>query len=598
MMKYNSDKAEIIKDDRLILVCIAVLIFIIHIIHVGDIGIFTVLDDEYGYWGNAAFFAGVDWSNTVSKIPYYSYGYSLLLVPLFWIFNNSIYMYKTAIIFNGILLSISFLLCYDLAKKIMNNVNKYILMGISFLISMYPTYIVYSNIAWCECVLIFIFWLLTWCFLDINEKSSFCKFILIGTLSGYIYIVHQRAIGILIASLTVVLTMKIFNKINIKQLFGAILPIILIMAMHVYTKDIIQSKLWLNNVGILINDYSGQIGKLYQLITFDGMFKVFKEVIGQSFYLGASTYLIFYFGLYELIQHERKAIISSLKSKTSSVLNNDGKFFLYIFILIAFFLSFSISVIFMINPTGIDHLVYGRYNEITLGPIMLLGFARFMENEAVSNKFLLIIFLGFGILTVLANLIIKVSGLHNYQSVHIVGLSLINNPIGIYLPALIGIGICRLIFLSIQKNHKMIVTIITISCIFIFQGELGVKSIVDSNQKLLQIVKVTEIINSSEENLPIYFLFNNQDNPEVVEWNSFILRDRSVSDCYQFILKDKNIKPVNVEELSKISGEKFVITTENIDMSSLMKDYEFYANDNGSYLYVSRTSNVCKNNMQ
>ena len=142
-----------------------IIILLTHIIFVNNTGIVFILDDEYGYWANAAYFSGLDWSATVSKISYYSYGYSLLLVPLFKIFNNTTTMYQAAVLMNGIMVSISFLLCYDIAKKVIKNCDQKIILGISFLISIYPTYIAYSHLAWSECLLMLIFWILTWCLL-------------------------------------------------------------------------------------------------------------------------------------------------------------------------------------------------------------------------------------------------------------------------------------------------------------------------------------------------------------------------------------------------------------------------------------------------
>jgi hypothetical protein len=169
-----------LSKNQILLLCLSLLVLLIHIRYIGSIGIFTVLDDEFGYWGIAAYLAGFDWSDAVSKIPYYSYGYSLLLVPLFWIFENPIHMYKAAIFLNGLMISASFLLCYDIARKLSREANPYILMAIAFLISMYPTYIAYSNIAWSECLLIFVCWLLTWCFVDLDKQSNNYKFLLIG----------------------------------------------------------------------------------------------------------------------------------------------------------------------------------------------------------------------------------------------------------------------------------------------------------------------------------------------------------------------------------------------------------------------------------
>ena len=39
------------------------LVLLIHIIRIGDINIFSILDDGFGYWGNAAYLAGLDWSD-------------------------------------------------------------------------------------------------------------------------------------------------------------------------------------------------------------------------------------------------------------------------------------------------------------------------------------------------------------------------------------------------------------------------------------------------------------------------------------------------------------------------------------------------------
>ena len=108
-------------------------------------------------------------------------------------------MYKVAVIMNGIMGSISFLLCYDIAKKLLKNCNINIILSISFFISMYPTYILYSHITMSECLLMILFWILSWCFVDLSNETSIYKFVVIGVISSYIYIVHQRTLGILIA---------------------------------------------------------------------------------------------------------------------------------------------------------------------------------------------------------------------------------------------------------------------------------------------------------------------------------------------------------------------------------------------------------------
>lgn len=588
---YNIGKSATFKKEYIVLLCLMLVIFLIHIRNIGSIGIFSVLDDEFGYWGIAAYLAGLNWSNTLSQIPYYSYGYSLLLVPLFWIFDNPIHMYKAAIILNGIMLSTSFLLCYDIARKLMNSANKYILIGISFFISMYPTYVAYSSIAWGECLLIFVCWLLTWCFLGLNEKSNNIKFISIGFLSIYVYVIHQRALGILVASLLVIILMKIFKKINWTQYLSVILPITLSMIIHFYLKDNIQSNLWLNNVGNLANDYSSMTSKINQMFTIEGAVKALKVFIGQFFYLGAASYLIFYFGLYELIQKTGKTIISSIKNKNLNILNNEYYFYLYTFLLIALFSSIAISVIFMINPTRIDHIVYGRYTEMIIGPILLLGFAKLMDKDIISNKVLLLILISFGFLTITTNLVITDSGLKNFNCIHSVGLVLMDTPFNIYFPALIGILGFKFLFVVYHGNKKKIlINIILVAILSFFTGNIVSKAIVNLNQERLEIKKVVELLTVKEEDYPIYFLWNNQNSPVNGKWDNRIVLDRLIVDCYQFLLKNENIKMANYEEIIIIPGDKFILTTEYFEKLDLMKDYKFCISAAGSYLFVSNTS--------
>ncbi|MEL7606902.1 MAG: hypothetical protein AAGU39_12730 [Sedimentibacter saalensis] len=586
---FKVSKHEKVKVDYLILAFVTALVFLLHVIHINKFSIFSILDDEYGYCGNAAYLSGLNWSDTVSKIPYYSFGYSLLLVPLFWIFDNTIYMYRAAIFLNGIMICASFLLCYNISRKLMDNVNKYILLIISLLISMYPTYITYANIAWSECLLMFIYWLLTWCFLGLNDKSKAYKFYLIGMLNGYIYFVHQRALGILIASILVVLIMKILNKISFKQFIRVILCTLLIISIGYFIKSDIQRNLWLNGTELSINDYSGQVSKLDQLFSLEGFLKAFRIFLGQFFYLGASSYLIFYFGLYDLI--EKTAIMLQRNNKKNIVSNNYNSYsYMYMFLMISVTITMSISAIFFINPIRINEIVFGRYNEMILGPLMLIGFLRIINGKRLKNNHFIYLVIFFIFLTIITVSTINSSYLNVYQTIDIVGLLFIQPPYGIYITAVIVMIIFRLIFIAFSNsnNKLIIITLLLLFSIYFGIGESKSISLVNHNQEMMKMIKITDIIKSSQKELPIYFLCNDTENHSVVKWNNRTIRDRSVSDCYQFILKDINIKPINAKELRNIKEKKYVLTTSNVDISEILDDYQICGNDEGSILLKTK----------
>ena len=65
------------------------------------------LPDEFGYWSYAAKALGYDWSHLVSLKGYYSFGYSLILLPIMFFFQDAVLAYRMAIVVNAILLAAS-----------------------------------------------------------------------------------------------------------------------------------------------------------------------------------------------------------------------------------------------------------------------------------------------------------------------------------------------------------------------------------------------------------------------------------------------------------------------------------------------------------
>lgn len=77
----------------------SIIIFIFRIWYIRESNVLAIRNDEYGYWTHAALFTGHDWSDVFAgHMNWYSYGYSLILTPLFWISHNLHFMYKAAIV--------------------------------------------------------------------------------------------------------------------------------------------------------------------------------------------------------------------------------------------------------------------------------------------------------------------------------------------------------------------------------------------------------------------------------------------------------------------------------------------------------------------
>ena len=81
---------KIKKQKNLILYLLfSFIIFLFRIWYIRESNVLAIRNDEYGYWTHAALFSGHDWSDVFAgHMNWYSYGYSLILTPLFWISHD------------------------------------------------------------------------------------------------------------------------------------------------------------------------------------------------------------------------------------------------------------------------------------------------------------------------------------------------------------------------------------------------------------------------------------------------------------------------------------------------------------------------------
>ena len=70
--------------------------------------------------------------------------------------------------------------------------------------------------------------------------------------------------------------------------------VIIFFAIHKYIKKYIQTNNYLLSTSLNINDFTGQIGKIKSLFTFDGFISFINIFLSQFYYLGAASFLLCY----------------------------------------------------------------------------------------------------------------------------------------------------------------------------------------------------------------------------------------------------------------------------------------------------------------
>lgn len=223
---------------------LALIIFLLAVYRLSDIGQPILFNDEIGYWSNSAFLMGDDWTSVTGRINYYSYGYSLMLIPLrlldklfYWGWGT---LYRSAVVLNGLFLVMSYVIALRLTKRYLAGMHELIRTVACFAVCTYSSYIVYAHIAWTECTLFFFFWVFLYVMMCITDHPTVGNHIAFAVVSFYLYTVHQRALGIVVTAVLIVLYLRLIRRNRLREAAAFLGSMYLCGLLHAVIKGNLQ----------------------------------------------------------------------------------------------------------------------------------------------------------------------------------------------------------------------------------------------------------------------------------------------------------------------------------------------------------------------
>lgn len=341
---------------------------------------FVMYPDEFGYWASAAKAVGYDWSELASLGSYYSFGYSILLIPILKLFTNGIGAYRAAVTLNGILLCVSFFVLLRVINKLFSQLNEDKRIFVCGIAIFYPAWIFYMQMTLTEAFLMFLFIIIIYLFISLIQKPKIWKVCGLAMALIYTYSVHMRTIGVVIACLFTLLLWGMSNKSMRKQMFimfGIIVVAGLIVVL--IKKSVILSVFSKADAEVIaINDYSRQIKKIKEILNIRDIYILLEEIIGKFFYLGMASFGIAYWAIGWCIR-ECVVIYKRIIKKADIVIGTHQ--WLALFLILTVIGEILICAIFMHGSKKIDGLVYGRYNEFFVPILLIVGIVEMFQSR-------------------------------------------------------------------------------------------------------------------------------------------------------------------------------------------------------------------------
>ena len=113
----------------------------------------SVVPDEAGYLGNARWLSGTSPTWIMGEAPYYGFGYSLVLAPLFAVFHDPYTLYRAVIVVNAVLVTSLFPLLYVWCRRLLGATERAALVA-ALVGALVPAATAYTAVALAEVVVL------------------------------------------------------------------------------------------------------------------------------------------------------------------------------------------------------------------------------------------------------------------------------------------------------------------------------------------------------------------------------------------------------------------------------------------------------------
>ncbi len=367
-----------------------------------------LISDESGYIGRARKIVyGYDFGKLSDTVyP----GYSILLVPIFLFTDDISTAYIYIHVINALIYAcfpvVSMILLTCIAPKI-NNKIKVLLASV---LSLYPFYLLYSVFAMPDNLLALLYLILSIVIYKlITEFKQFKWWILSLVVFVLMVVVHPRGLFIFPGLMFVYLLILIMNmkQGNQKAKYGLIIFFIFMLL------GIGSIYYLLQNSGDYNKDFSDILNNIFGVHL---LVDKFQYMIGRYLYLLISTFGLFGLSIYYLLA-------KIIGNKFKFIKSQDFVVLWFVFLL----LNLLVVLIYSSTPHEIDYVrsdlvIYGRYLEVIIMPVLLAGSVFFLkEIKKINKKMYIFLLLSF----ISTSLIIYISKGHYFVLLNDLEISII-----------------------------------------------------------------------------------------------------------------------------------------------------------------------------
>lgn len=573
------------EESKIWIILGGMVLFLLNVVGLHQMMVPTILHDEMGYWTNAAYFAGYNWSGITSAFSYYSYGIGLVFSLFIRLTNDMLLVYKMVIALNVILMVLMYLMSYKICGTLFGNVPRNIKVLASVVSLCYPTYMMNIGIAWSEYYILFMVWVNLYLLVELLQKQNTWKIILFGVSLCYLYMIHQRTVGVVAVGIFIIVYLFICKKISIKNFIFFVCTIVFMLIIHKFIKNNIMQNLW--SIGEAAetsnsnNDYAGRFYNMLYSFRNAGIKSLFRSILGKLYYLVVASGAVYIGSLIAGVN-----VIKRLINRTTDFIADIPVLYAHLVVISLFALTSIVSMEDGVSVTRTDALLYGRYIECALGPLLMIGIIEFYQGK-YSLKLFSIIATAFLVLSLIVVYIYETGTFAVFLASCAGGVYQYYDLAGEYNFIFLGAKVTLCILAGIFcffKTKKRVYIICGFLIVLILYGSNG-KYLNEKSRNYVQnnnhtMIKFAEHIDNVQENVPVYCIRGN-------------LRYAYMSlEVVQFLLPDYKMAFLPDSDAEELLEENFYLLVETVDTVNMDEYVQIDTVANGWLVMVKKNSEL------
>jgi len=328
------------------------LVAIVRLAYAANRTVFSTFPDEPAQLAIARWLSGgTPWS--LFDHSTWQPGFSILLIPAYWISGDPETVYRIALFVNSVLGGVAALLLARLIRRL-TPVDARQAALIAVVIAVLPAALAASARAWAEPLITVIVLVTLQLALRAIDDESALQAVVVVLVAGFGYLVHGRLLPLLPFSVCI-LSVVLVKQRRSTMIVGAVaMSAALFLIVEMFSAWV-QRNVWTQP------DRTNTIGSTLERLSRPGA--LFDSVVGQVWYVLIATALFGGLGFWVLVR-------SALGSLTDTAICRRTDAFVVVGLVVPLV---GVSMLFMAGRDRPDMLIYGRYNEAILWPVVAIG---------------------------------------------------------------------------------------------------------------------------------------------------------------------------------------------------------------------------------